>query len=1513
MRRSFLRSFCRSAQYLRLLTVRFFVAVSLLSAFLETPVLSEIPADPAAETNCTPIETSAVSAVRRIGLLVDQPAGAAPELETSIVLEIAERIFGGMVEMLYPSERALSPVEIPLGNASKADGSRAELNEYAALWIHQGEEAPAEGPLYAQAWSRTIAELADSPTPRVVVLTGGAPRLLESAGIAKVDSAPMPVMNDRYQCGLIPVGEPAASPIWDGLTPDRGVFWFTNAVYSAFQKCLIQPMPADAQSGAEAQSGADVQKTEVFTAANVPGGPAHPFYAVRHGNCVFFVLSWNFSQLYDHAASEFRTNLETFLGNLLRWQYTPENLTALVTPRTKRTLYPVEPLRKMMDDFQTRTGKPYPNREQFLARLAPYAAWNETQETERLAAVNALRPNASAVQNTQKMQNEINVPQNADLSKDADSPNAAADASVPVTPGSFNALKREILFAHPELDFDRILFVRRKGQDLDLPHNYNSNCVLALPGSSRSNSALEKSGWENALCELNIRTGEQKTLFVSPRNFWIGDLELHFDAEKVLFSMPSPNMETPRWRIWELPLPKDGAPSGPQAQTRSGTRAEIPSQASEETAAGTSEMSASFAENIAPDWNARPVQIPTVPDADVDDYDACYLPDGGIVFCSTACFTGVPCINGSGHVCNLYRKSADGKISQLTVEQDHDWNPVLLPNGRILYLRWEYSDLPHAFSRILMHANPDGTNQTEYYGSGSYYPNTMFYARPIPNSSKFSAIVSGHHELPRIGDLVIFDPSKGRREADGAVQRIPGAGKPVSPVMLDFPIAQTWPKFTQPFPVSETMFLTACRLDASSPWSIYLVDVFDNMLEIARPERGEDGSVFTFQEPTPIRKTSRPPVHPERTDWSRQDADVFIADIYYGQGLPNVPRGTVKALRLFTYEFAYQGMGAEPHSVGLDGPWDPKRVLGTVPVYEDGSASFRMPANTPVAFQALDAEGRAIQLMRSWTTAMPGESVSCTGCHEEQNSVVPAMPLPIASRRPPVEITPDFQVPPASLTTIDPAQPVTAELLKKQNDGIAQFLRTSGSSFAGGKQNGTSGSVQDGVHGFNFQRHIQPILEKHCVACHSENSAHPQKAEPSFVNGLPVPAMEGGNSYNTQSRFAPSYYNLRRYVRTPTKESQMPVLKPYEFHAESTLLVQILRQGHYGIELSAADWARLNTWIDLNCPYYGSWGESRNYQIAPQVKHQFERRLALRRLYTSAVDPDADDPSEFPVPELKPGQTLKPPHRDILFDRTEPDPQAAELAKSAASAPPAKRVELAEGVTLELCAVPGQDWLMGRFEVTNEQYRLFDPKHHSGWEYADFIHFSPNEAGWLLSRARQPVVRISYADAEAFCRWLTEKTGMKFTLPTADEWRQAAMASETPVDLASVRDFWFGDRNVNYARFENLSDAANQKINPRSWNGRLGALPPWRIADGNVNDRTRVSALVGTYRPNPWGLFDVHGNVSEWVSTPAKDGSRMALGGSWYLPSRFSGIRAERRFTEGQPVFDVGFRVKCEP
>ena len=92
-------------------------------------------------------------------------------------------------------------------------------------------------------------------------------------------------------------------------------------------------------------------------------------------------------------------------------------------------------------------------------------------------------------------------------------------------------------------------------------------------------------------------------------------------------------------------------------------------------------------------------------------------------------------------------------------------------------------------------------------------------------------------------------------------------------------------------------------------------------------------------------------------------------------------------------------------NIGIDGPWDVHRILGTVPVDEDGSANFKVPANTPIAVQPLDEHGRALQLMRSWFTAMPGEHLSCVGCHDNQNTTPLEKPA-LATRRAPSEITP---------------------------------------------------------------------------------------------------------------------------------------------------------------------------------------------------------------------------------------------------------------------------------------------------------------------------------------------------------------------------------------------------------------------------------------------------------------------------------------------------------------------------
>lgn len=927
--------------------------------------------------------------------------------------------------------------------------------------------------------------------------------------------------------------------------------------------------------------------------------------------------------------------------------------------------------------------------------------------------------------------------------------------------GDLQQLRQEALLENPLLDFDRLLLVKRSDNKLGLPNNYEGN------------SSLAPEGYTNEIAVLSpVRPKGQLTTFYRPdRGRFVGDVRLHFDADRLLFSMPDANH---RWRVFEIHA--DG----------SGLR-----------------------------------MLPLINEPDVDNYDACYLPGGSIIFSSTAPFTGVPCVRGAAHVANLYRLDPDNTIRQLTVEQDHNWCPTPLPNGRVLYLRWEYTDLPHAFSRILFHMNPDGTGQMEFYGSNSYWPASMFYAKPLPGQAgKFVAIVGGHHDLPRMGDLVLFDTARGRFEADGVVQRIPGRGRKVEPAMLDLPIEQTWPKFLHPFPLSEKYFLVSCKPSPDAPWGIYLADVFDNLVRI------QDQPGFALFEPIPIRKSDTPPILADKVDLKRHDAEVFLADIYSGPGLKGVPRGTIKSLRLVSYHFAYQGMGGEPDAPGLDGPWDVKAVLGTVPVCEDGSARFIIPAYTPISVQPLDAEGHAVQLMRSWFTAMPGEIVSCVGCHESQNTSPPRHRT-LAAGRPAETLRPWY----------GPAR------------------------------------------GFDFRREVQPVLDRQCVGCHADLKDQPAR-----------PVQDNQNPYNLASRFTPSYYALRRLVRTPTRESDMHLLPPWEFHAETTRLVQTLRYGPCRATLDAEAWDRLITWIDLGAPAHGTWTEI----CGPErVAHQAQRRAEMQRRYTGRMEnPEAISVVQRPTRELEKSVKPRPIAPPNLMAVTRSHPIRTQT------------VALNDRVSLELAHLDAQVW-MGRFEVSNEQFALFDPAHDSGLEFGDYIHFSPGERGWSLARPRQPVVRVSWHAAAGFCQWLSARTGRHFRLPTEAEWETACRAGTTT-------PFWYGTLETDFSRYANLSDRSHQAIDPFGWAGRPEVIPPWRPADTRFDDQARVSTTIGSYAPNPWGFYDMHGNVAEWTSSPFGPDRAVVRGGSWYdSPARCqSGSRQGYRPEQG--VYDVGFRVVCE-
>ncbi|MRR39104.1 hypothetical protein EG829_31550, partial [bacterium] len=319
-------------------------------------------------------------------------------------------------------------------------------------------------------------------------------------------------------------------------------------------------------------------------------------------------------------------------------------------------------------------------------------------------------------------------------------------------------------------------------------------------------------------------------------------------------------------------------------------------------------------------------------------------------------------------------------VRQLTFEQDSDWCPTMLPNGRVLYQRWEYTDQSHSNSRILFHMNPDGTDQREFRGSGSWFPGSFFYARPIPGEPhQVIGIATGHHGNPRSGRLLVLDPTQGRRDGLGIVREVPGRGQKVEPIVRDRLADGVWPQFLMPWPLSAKHYLVAAKMRPDSLWGIYLADSFDNLVLLKEVE----GEALLW--PIPLQNTPKPPVIADRVNLASAESTVFITDIYQGPGLKGVPRGTVKNLRVIEYYFSRRGFGGLYGTLGLDGPWDVKRILGTVPVNPDGSAFFKVPANTPLSLQPLDDKGQALQLMRSWFVGGPGENVSCAGCHESQD------------------------------------------------------------------------------------------------------------------------------------------------------------------------------------------------------------------------------------------------------------------------------------------------------------------------------------------------------------------------------------------------------------------------------------------------------------------------------------------------------------------------------------------------
>jgi hypothetical protein len=537
------------------------------------------------------------------------------------------------------------------------------------------------------------------------------------------------------------------------------------------------------------------------------------------------------------------------------------------------------------------------------------------------------------------------------------------------------------------------------------------------------------------------------------------------------------------------------------------------------------------------------------------DCEPTYCADGSIVFASDRSGRSSECgkFTADHTVINLYAVKPDGSAPPLRLSdnKDIDRYPHSLDNGMIGYTRWEYQERHffevHAFWQV----RPDGTMADAVFNQHLRAPFSLRDTRSIPGSEKLVSIASGHHTFA-YGAVVRIDPRVGISESRAMEVITPHSPPQEGPLG-----GRTAPEgglpdrkglFQTPWALSETCYVVSyshaeppsgpgggCN---ASGFAIYVIDAYGNK------ELSHRDLAYSCAFPIPLKRRPRPPIVPGLASRSDSAAICYMADVH--EGLDGVDRGTVKHLRILQRvgwplderigAMRWIPGNAWERRFGF-WSWAPVRVIGTVPVHADGSAHFKVPADTAVYFQALDELFMEIRRMRSHISLQPGESRGCTGCHESQ------LKTPAADWHAPAALggPPDVPQPP----------PWGADRL------------------------------------LGYEWLVQPVFDRHCVRCHGGE-------KPAGDLALTNARADDGFLQSFHALFdAPATTAARKkslpLVAVSNRFDGAAISQPMQFGSPKSQLIRVLLDDELHrseVKMADADWQALVTWVDANAPYY---------------------------------------------------------------------------------------------------------------------------------------------------------------------------------------------------------------------------------------------------------------------------------------------------------------------------------------